>query len=325
MGLLEKFDQVEVKSDDRISAGDRAFCAVQQEAYKKAREIFKKMAKLAGDGQAEQIALLKRGEDEVYTTYLGTTYDFGADKFLQKLDDTHRAFVNKIVHYFANKYHVSLDEQPIYDAFVQKKPEEPRHKYYYRNYCDLTDEEVEEVYQIEAAHAEEVRKVEEANRALVIRYENILDYIFAQLGGGSFGDVAIKELKDACHKACWYEHNGQPKFEQKKAVIRFTGYACGIDHIHEKYKSKGEDSEFRLTDDMKDVLAAVNHFELGTQSRTMTAISKLCGYRIIGQDHPISGEKIVGVKLYKTNRVDLRFSSEAYAREFVEQYIGTVA
>lgn len=325
MGLLEKFDQVEIKADDRISDADRVFCVAQQKAYEKAREVLKEIAKIVGDAQTEQEALLKQSEQEIYTTYLGSTYDFGADKFMRDLDGTHRRFVTKIVEYFANKYHVTLDEAPIYGAFVQEEPKEQRHKYYYRNYSDLTDEEVEDLRAIIAAHEEEVRKVRDANRALVIHYEKILDYIFAQLGGGSFRDVAIKELKDACHKACWYEHNGQPKFEQKKAVVRYTGYGCGIDHIHEKYKSKGEESEFHLTDDMKKVLAAVNYFELGTQSYTMNTISNLCGYRVIGQDHHIGGEKIVSIKLYKTNRVDLRFSSEAYAREFAEQYMGTVA
>lgn len=325
MGLLEKFDQVEIKADDRISDDDREFCASQQEAYEKAREILKQVAQIAGDGQAEQETLLKRGGREVYTTYLGSNHDFGAEKFLGKLDDTHREFVNKIVSYFARKYHVSLDETPIYDAFVQKKPEEPRHKYYYRNYSDLTDEEVDDLRAINSAYHEAVSKVEEANRALVIRYEKILDYIFAQLGGGSFRDVAIKELKEACHAACWYDHNGQPKFEQKKAVIRYTGYGCGIDYIHEKYKDKDEESEFHLTDDMKKVMAALSYFELGTQAVGMDSINHLCGYRVVGAKHPIPGKKVVGVQLYKTNRVDIRFSSEAYAREFVEQYMGTVA
>lgn len=325
MGLLEKFDQVEIKPDDRISEDDRAFCTAQQEAYEKAREIFKQLIKIVGDGQAEQMALLKRAEREVYTTYLGNTYDFGAEKFLNELDATHRRFVGRIVEYFRGKYHVSLDEKSIFDAFVQKRPQEPSELHTFGYMYKWTEEDRQRFNELSATYNKSVQDVETHNRNLVIRYEEILYYIFAQLGGSSFRDVADNELKDACHKASWNEHNGQPKFEQKKAVIRYTGYGCGIDHIHEKYKDKDDDSEFHLSDDMKQILAAVNYFELGTQSRTMTGISNLCGYRVTGQQHEIGGEKIVSVKLYKSNRVDLRFSNEAYAREFVEQYMGTVA
>lgn len=325
VGLLEKFDQVEIKPYDRISEDDRVFCTAQQEAYEKAREVFKRVIQLVGDGQVEQMKLLKRSEREVYTTYLGSTHDFSAEKFLSELDATHRRFVGRIVQYFKGKYHVSLDEEAIFDVLIQKRPQESSELRMFNHMSKWTEEDTKRFIELSAAYTKSVQDAETHNRNMVIRYETILDYIFAQLGGGSFRDVADKELKDACHKASWNEHNGQPKFEQKKAVIRYTGYGCGIDHIHEKYKDRDDDSEFHLSDDMKQILAAVNHFELGTQSHTMTGISSLCGYRVTGQQHEIGGEKIVSVKLYKSNHVDLRFSSEAYAREFVEQYMGTVA
>lgn len=325
--LLEKFNQVEIKADSRISESDRAFCEAQQEAYEKARDVLKQLADLAGRAQQEQFDILERNGKEVYITYLGSKYDVGAEKYLDLLDKTHRDFVKSIVGYFRHKYHVSLDDGPIYDAFVQPEPEEPAKlgALFYVSRNGWTDETRKEYNEVKAAYDKAVEDAETHNRELVIRYEKILDYIFAQLGGGSFRDTALKELKDACHAACWYKHNGQPKFEQKKSVIRYTGYGCSIDYIHEKYKDKGEESEFRLTDDMKKVMDALNYFELGTQSHTLHSISELCSYRVVGQKHEIGGEKVVGVQLYKSNRVDIRFSSEAYAREFAEQFMGTAA
>ena len=44
MDLLEKFGQIEVKADNRISEYDRRFCQAHQTAYEKAREFIKKMA-----------------------------------------------------------------------------------------------------------------------------------------------------------------------------------------------------------------------------------------------------------------------------------------
>ena len=323
--LIDKFNKITVKPVDRIRDDDRAFCEAHQEAYEKARSVLKQTAKLAGDAQREQMNILKRVESEIYRTYLGYDNDFGAETFLRKLDETHRAFIQQLVGYFRNKYHVSLDDEAIYDALVQCMPEEPRKpsSFFYLN--QPTEDEQKKFIEIKIAYEKAVADVEKHNRELIIRYEKVMDLIFAQLGGGSFRDTALKELRDACHAACWYSHNGQPKFEQKKSVIHYTGYGCSVNYIREKYKDKDEESEFHLTDDMKKVIEALSYFELGTQTVGMDSINSLCGYSVRGAKHPIPGKKVVGLQLFKTNRVDIRFASEAYAREFVEEFMGTVA
>lgn len=328
MNLLEKFEQVNVRAEDRISESDRMFCEANQEAYERARQVLLQTAETLAEAEAEQERLLRRGErDEVYVTYLGTKYENGAEKFYSLLDGTHKRFVIRVTEYFANKYHVSLDSDDILKPMLREKPVEPStlRAMFYVSPARWTTEEREKYNEKKAEYEQAVAEAEAYNRNLSIRYEDILDAIFAQLGGGSFQDVALRELRDACHDACWNRYSGKPAFEQKKSVIRFTGYACSIDHIHEKYKSDGEESEFRLSDGMKDVVAALSYFETGTQNGMDYRLSSLCNYSVIGPDHPIHSRKIVNVRLYKTGRVDVRFQSEAYARAFVEQFIGEVA
>ena len=56
MDLLEKFGQVEVKADNRISEYDRCFCQVNQTAYEKAREFIKRMAEEVDKAQVEPVS-----------------------------------------------------------------------------------------------------------------------------------------------------------------------------------------------------------------------------------------------------------------------------
>ena len=37
---------------------------------------------------------------------------------------------------------------------------------------------------------------------------------------------------------------------------------------------------------------------------------------------PVNMDKLKSVKCFKNGRVDFRFTSEAYAREFAEEYLG---
>ena len=316
--LLEKFKSVELKPDTRITESDRRYCIAQQEAYEKGRAVLAQLAKLVAEAQAEQVRILKRNGEEVYTTYLGTTYEVSDDKILQRLDNTHSVFIHNIVSYFRDKYNVTLDEKPILDAFVREKPES-RDEFLPRPRSQMTDEELDAYRARRAAYQAECDAVTHANRALVIRYEDILERIFAQLGGCSFADVALRELRDACRSAVWCRD--KPQFEIKKSVISFPGYMCNFDTWHAQWH-KDDDPEFSLPDSMKTILKGLNHFEIGTQDYTHYAIRPLFNYTIYGTDHEIGGQKVKSVKLFKKGRVDVRFKTEADARAFAEAYLG---
>lgn len=329
MNILEKLSSVEIKPESRISDADRRWCEAHADAYGKAISALVAMSGVVQTYAEEQRAALAPVLSQADLRYRQDKYigkGFDPSDYLDRIPKIHVSFVDDVVNYFANKYGVTLEGRDIADKLVPAKPKEPDFSYmYYTSPKQWTPEQKEQYHASRDAYNAEVAAYDQQLRDLRIPYTDILDQIFIQLGGCSFEDKAIREIKDACHKASWYDHNGQPKFEQKKAVIHYTGYGCSIDQFHEKWKSAGEESEFHLTDGMKDVLRAASYFETDMPDYMLCSIGALFGYRVTGTEHEIGGTKIKSVKLFKNNRVDIRFSSEAYAREFAEQFMGTAA
>ncbi len=318
--LLEKFDQVEIKADARISEADRVFCQAHQEAYEKARSVLRSAAILAAEGEKEQEDALNRAGKEHYSTYLSELSSFrDRDFFLALEKTTHKSFIENIVNYFANKYHVSLNAWEICNEMIPMKPEENRHPLYYEKPpIQWTEEDRLSFREYKETYEEEVRRVSEELRSMAIRYEEILDRIFSQLGGLSFQDVAIKELKDACRSASSNYH-GSKSYTQKKAVLSFD-CGCSHDSWYSQWHSN-EPTRFDLHDSMKKIVRGLSYFEMGTQSYLHYGLSDLLGYHIEGNDHSVNGEKVQSVKLFKNGRVDVRFQSEALARQFAEEFL----
>ena len=79
----------------------------------------------------------------------------------------------------------------------------------------------------------------------------------------------------------------------------------------------------QLHDSMKDVVRALAYFELGTQDYLGGGFSELCGYTFEGNSFECGWEKVKQIRCFKNGRVDVKFTSEAYARQFAEEYLGT--
>ena len=328
MNLLDKFDHIEIKIDERISESDKVFCKANEKAYDLGIDAVISMGNYAKGFRQQQIDALAGLFSEDALKYRADDYlcnGFHADDYQNSIISIHRKYIDNLVGYFEEKYHVSIDKMGIADFLIPKKPEVEICPVLYKHLDSWTDEDADRVRKANDERKKLNADYEESIRRLRISYTSVLDQIFLQIGGSSFSDAAISELKSSCHMACWYQNSGEPKFEQKKAVVLFTGYGCNIDHIHEKYKSKNDPSYFEVSEDMKKVLRALNYYETGTQRYTLPLIDKLCGYHVDCPDYDIGGEKIKGIKLYKNGRVEIRFQSESYARQFVEQFMGTVA
>ena len=329
MELLDKFNQVEIKPESRIDAADKRWCDTYHTAYDKAVAALIAMQGYAAAFTQEQhdiFAQTLAGDDLKYQDNHYIKDGFDAAKYQDRIESIHKSFINDLVSHVAGKYQVTLDGTEIVEQLVPAKPEEPSIDFYlYGSPRQWSDDVREKVHTQRAAYEAEMENYHNSLRELRVSVSDVLDRIFMQLGGVSFEDKAIREIKDACHKASWYDYNGKPRFDQKKSVVAFTGHGCSIDYIHEKHKSPSDPSEFKLSDEMKTVLKAVSHFETGLTDYTPPAITHLLGWHINDVDHELGGKKIRSVKLFKNGRVDMRFTSEAYAREFVEQYMGTAA
>lgn len=294
MDLLSKFNAVEVAADTRISEPDRKFCDVKQEAYRHQRKAYREIIDLVKKSVEERQRILRKQDPEC------NIEDFGCldvSKIEESLRDTHEDFIGTLVYHFASKYRVTLDSDEIKCVLVPKRPD--------RGYYSFNKEEWQAYL--------------DAMDALELTYQQVLDQIFIQLGGASFKDKAVMELKEKAHKGAWNSYHGNKCYEQKKAVISFTSYACHFDTWY-------TNPHVTLTDGMKNVIKAAAHFETGTTEYMPWGFTELCGYSFERSEFEFTSlEKIKGVKCFKNGRVDIRFTSEAFARQFVEEYLGMEA
>ena len=258
------------------------------------------MIKVAERFIKEQNDILESVDREVYTNYV---YDGRGGVSLTSLHDllrkSHATFIAKIVSYFCKTYHVDLDNGVVIEHLI---PKEPRYS--------SKDDAKEYTEQIES---------------LEISYKQVLDEIFVQLGGFSFHDKAINEMKEKCHEAAWNRYYGKRVYEQKKSVLSFTGYGCSFDSWHEQWH-KGE-YEIKLTDGMKEIIRALAYFEYGEVGYIPYAFNCLLGWSwtTTETERRFDMEKLKSIKCFKNGRVDVRFTSEAYARQFAEEFLGTEA
>lgn len=296
MKLLEKLSSVAVNVDERISDQDRVWCETQEMAYKAARAALAKLGEMCDRFWNEQIEILSPYENsKCILTYLGTSGEFDYAKYFVTLDELPQTFIERLVNHFSSSYNVTLNTQKIKDELVLKKP------------ADDTERSGRLAY-LKAA------------RDFELNYRQVLEKIFDQLGGLSFSDVAIKEIKDAAHKAAW--NRGAAQFEQKKSVVTLS-YGCFIDGFERTWHK--DNPAIQMCSYMKDVIKAVSHYETGLTVAVMQRLQPLLSYDFHGKQWDVGGKKVSGIKCFSNNRVDIRFQSEAYAREFIEQYLGTVA
>lgn len=292
MGLLDKFNSIEITADTRISDADRRFCQRQKKAYDHARTALKAMADYSSRFLDEQREI--EGED--YGTFLG---EFKPSQYIDTLRDSHKRFIHRLFVYFRSSYNVTISEGDAEEVLLPKKPD--------RSGWGSDRKEWE-------AYNQNLEDLE-------LDYPEILDQIFIQLGGFSFQDKAIHELKEASRSAGFNNYNGKKTFEQKKAVISFSGYACSFDSWHEQWYH-GE-HQIKLADSTKNVIRALIYFEYGVIDAGYCPLNMLLGYEWTTSETelPVNMDKLKSVKCFKNGRVDFRFTSEAYAREFAEEYL----
>ena len=164
MNLVEKINQVKIKADTRISGADRAFCERQQRAYDAAREALRELDFTWTDCISQQKMILD-GE-QAYTYYLGNDRNLKTACFRDELERLHEHFINRLTSYFARTYSVDLSAQSITERLLPSNSSKGIF-------------EREKAEEAEAAY-------HKAMRELALRYTDVLDQIFIQLGGRSF-------------------------------------------------------------------------------------------------------------------------------------------
>lgn len=294
MNLVEKINQVEIKADTRISEADRAFCERQQRAYDAAREALRELDFTWTDCISQQKMILD-GE-QAYTYYLGNGRNLKATCFRDELERLHEHFINRLTSYFARTYSVDLSAQSITERLLPSN-----------NSKGIFEREKAE--EAEAAY-------HKAMRELALRYADVLDQIFIQLGGRSFQEKAFWELQQRCCSAVWNTYKNEPQYVQQKDIIHFYCHFCSCD-------ADWTPPRWSMTDRAKSVLWGVVHFETGSYTMVPAVLSDFFSYRDVRQActdfHGYS--KLRQIRLFKNGRMDIRFASSALAEQFIDIYL----
>lgn len=294
MNLLEKFSGLEIKPDTHISDADRRYCAAQQEAYIDARAQYVSLRNEWESFIKRQKEILGAVSRESFEKERYLMIDgISPGKLQGKIEALPDIFISAIVSYFNRTYHVSIDADIIRRSLIPKAPEYP---------CGNT----------------RIAEYHEAMCEFSLNYEDVLEKIFLQLDGHTFAERAVEELKEKCRSAAWNRYN-MAQYEIKNDTIQFTSYACSFEEWLGNPK-------WALMDGMKDILRGVSHFETGSLEYYPSCISALLTYG--HKEIPLfefSCDKIIRLRMFKNHRVDLKFASKAYAKQFATEYLGFIA
>lgn len=296
MKLLEKFSVVEVQADDRITENDKHYCETHQKAYEKAIDDYRELSFFWSDMEAAQSELL--GEKHRLNYLVSRNGPSISQQSIERhIKYLHGDFVANLVRHFNSDYHVSVEPSEVIDALLPKEPKEHWQEGY-KEQC--------------AAYQKQMQ-------SLTVHYQDVVDQIVLRLDGLTFSERAFQELYTKCHSAAWNPHEQKPKYERRKDTISFIGYFC-------RFRGWPYDG-WELNDGMQDILRGAAHFETSSYGVLPVGFSNLFGYHEIKEpvvEFPTC-EKVKQMKMFKNNRVDLKFRTSEYAGQFAGKYLGTVS
>lgn len=298
MELLEKFAAVDIKPASRISEADQHFCEVHQKAYEMARSCFQELSYIWEDmcrtqnGILSEIETRPRGQNIYISSQDGLC--LSAEDIQQHLKEMHTLFINRLVRYFEQSYHIVLSEPGIYEALVPQKE--------YRGW----DHEAAQQYESTIAN-------------LSLQYDDVIEQIFLQTDGYPLHEWAIHELLDDCHQAAWNMTLGNARYEVKKETLRFPKQGC-------YYNNCWSNDHWQLTDHLKKVFKGIAYFETGDFSIVPHGMQTLMTNSSLDSDEWefTSCQKVQKLKIFKNGRADIKFANEPYVKQFVFEYLGLV-
>jgi len=299
MDLLEKFSAVEIRPMDCMTEADRQFCQCQQKIYQDAVEGFYQIAVLWTDMYDNQKSALSTPENDWdgkwKQKYLVSECwpEITVGAIMEHISLMHKEFIFTVVSYLNDTYHLTLNTDNVTNGLHLEK-------FCYAKYEDTVDWST--------------------LTPVILRYEDIVALILSWFNGRTFEEQAPYELVERCHLAAWRKKDHQANFEQKKNLVKLLGGACDYG-----YYNRCE--QWNICDNGKNILKALAHFETGAFGQYPDGIDDLLSeqsrlwYDLWEFE---DCEKLEKIRLFKNGRMDIRFTNEGYAREFVSDYLGTI-
>lgn len=299
MDLLEKFSAVEIRPMDCMTEADRQFCQCQQKIYQDAVEGFYQIAVLWTDMYDNQKSALSTPENDWdgkwKQKYLVSECwpEITVGAIMEHISLMHKEFIFTVVSYLNDTYHLTLNTDNVTNGLHLEK-------FCYAKYEDTVDWST--------------------LTPVILHYEDIVALILSWFNGRTFEEQAPYELVERCHLAAWRKKDHQANFEQKKNLVKLLGGACDYG-----YYNRCE--QWNICDNGKNILKALAHFETGAFGQYPDGIDDLLSeqsrlwYDLWEFE---DCEKLEKIRLFKNGRMDIRFTNEGYAREFVSDYLGTI-
>ena len=150
-----------------------------------------------------------------------------------------------------------------------------------------------------------------------LHYDSIVEEVFEQLGGQSFEEKAIRELKGKTVKAVY--SRDELSLKGKKISIPNLVYCAGYS------------SEYRLSysdTDVKTVFKALSHylygaFDMKYPFNHFYKMLESYDYQKEKFEKYETGEdKVLSLKIFKNHKLDIEFESKEYAEQFARDYLG---
>ena len=296
--LLSKFDAVSIGVDSRISGQDRQFCEQNQAAYEAAVLAYQEFSYFWSDMEKTQDEYQKGIDNKYSHNYLHSDQGPKISKSLIRdhIHALHTDFICAIITYFRGQYKITIHDEQIVHALVPVEP-----KVYLGG-----DNREHDVY---------LQKMQDIR----IRYQDIIDQIMLRLDGRGLTEQAFYELCQKCKEAAYLANEKhEARFEQKKDLLRLKENFCTW--------RDWPYTDWVITDKAKDLIKGIAHFETGTFDAYPAGFDRMLGWQGIKTDVlEFPGcIKLKKVKLFKNGRIDVRFTSMAYAVEFVSTYLAAV-
>ena len=296
MDLLDKFAAVKVRASGRITEADRQFCQRRQDAYQAAVEAFQQLLAFWRDVTDQQMNILLDPEcpgDDWKRYLVSLTFpELTAESISMHIAKLHHSFISDVTTYLNKTYHLSVDPDLVEYGLLRRD----------ESYEDTRENRIE------------------ALMSALFTFEDVIDMILSEFNGRSLSEQAPYELKENCHRAAWRAHDQKENFEQKKKLVKILSGAC--DYGYYDYCT-----QFHIYDGAKNILRGLAHFETGRfeqypyEINVLLSDSERIWYDLWEFE---DCDKLERVKLFKNGRMDIRFTSEEFARQFVTDYLGTV-
>lgn len=288
MSLLDKFDAVQIQSDSRISEDDKVFCEAHQAAYENAMSMLKELKfcwESMLESQRTHLDPIGETRPHLYLTDC-SNLSLSEREIDKQLQKIHGVLIDKIIDRFRSVYSISLSSHQVKKALL---PEEPTGRW--------NDD-----------YHEKMEKYQAQMQEYSLHYNQIIDQIFIQTDSRGLWEFAVHQLKQRSHEGAW--SYGSPNYERKKQVIRFS------------YAVYGDRS---LRTGAQDILRGLAHFETGKLGIIPSDFTYLFGRTLPRETFEFENcEKVRKLRAFLNGKMEIRFSDEAYAVKFIEEYLGAM-